>query len=55
LLQHVKAQDKKVHYTFCGIILSKLEDNKQTFYNQNFYENELPELALPHGHLISQT
>jgi len=54
-LQHVTAQDKEVHYTFCCIILSKLEDIEQTSCSQNFYENELPEVALPHGHLIPQT
>jgi len=55
LLQHITAQDKEVHYTFCCIILSKLEDIGQTFYSQNFYENELPEVALLHGHLTPQT
>jgi hypothetical protein len=55
LLQHATAQDKEVHYTFCCIILSKLEDIGQTFYSQNFYENELPKVDLPHGHLILQS
>jgi hypothetical protein len=55
LFQHVTAQDKEDHYTSCCIILSKLEDYEQTFYSQNFYENELPEVALPHGQLIPQT
>ena len=53
-LQHVTAQDKDTHYTFCCIILPKLEDIGQNFYSQNFYENELPEVALLHGHLIPQ-
>jgi len=55
LLQHVTVQDKEVHYTFCCNILPKLEDFRQTFYSQNFYENELPEVALPHSHLILQS